>query len=501
MRAWGGLTAHGNEQRSDNLPAITERAILSRGLGRSYGDSSLPPVGSERVVANTTLADRLLSLDESTAVLHAEAGLSLWDLNPILLRRNLFVPVTPGTQFVTLGGMVASDVHGKNHHVAGCFGEHVQALTLRVASGDIVQCSRTEHPELFRATLGGMGLTGHVHDVRFCLERIPSPWIHEERIKVKNLDAFIEQLKQDGHHWPFTVGWIDCLSQGPNLGRGLLFRGRWATPEEAPDALPKRRKRLAVPIHAPSWTLNDTTVRHFNNFIYHSASDHSAHVVTPYKFFYPLDRILHWNRIYGKRGFTQYQCVLPETGKDGAARRFLELLTRKGGSSFLCVIKDCGDEGHGLLSFPKPGISIAVDLPIRRHTQALVDELNEHVIGEGGRMYLTKDTFTRPEHFAAMEPRLATFQDIRRRWDPNLLLRSAQSVRVLNDPPEPSWYASDNADSDLGSHQGNGPSPGTSNGGGGSQHRGPGTGRGPNQKIGGGPQPSLSTGQGHTPHL
>jgi FAD/FMN-containing dehydrogenase len=337
--------------------------------------------------------------------------------------------------FVTLGGMVAADVHGKNHHREGCFGAHVRSLKMRVADGRILECSRDHERELFCATLGGMGLTGHILEVEFQMAPVPSPWIMAETERVANIDVFMEGLKAAGESWPMTVGWIDCLSRGSSMGRGVLLRGRWAMPEEAPRTFPKPFRRVAVPFTLPDFVLSPFTVRVFNEIYFrlHPAT-RTRRVVHPESWFYPLDAILNWNRIYGRRGFTQYQCLLPEEGGHRAARAFLELLTSKGGASFLCVIKDHGPAGDGLLSFPMRGTSIALDIAVRDDTQALVDALNECVIGAGGRIYLAKDAFTRPQHFKAMEPRLTEWERVRKMWDPENRIKSAQSVRILGDP-------------------------------------------------------------------
>ena len=435
LSGWGRVPLPGREVRSEDLEALTRDAVLCRGLGRSYGDSSLPPP-SHPVVAGASLADRILSFDPATGILRAEAGFSLREMNRIFLPRGFFTPVTPGTEYVTLGGMVAADVHGKNHHRAGCFGGHVRALRMRVADGRILECSREAEPDLFRATIGGMGLTGHILEVEFPLIRVPSPWIVMESERIGDIDQFIAGLKAAGPDWPYTLGWIDCLSQGQAMGRGILMRGRFAEPAEAPPQPPRPLPHLAVPFVFPAWVLGPWSVRAFNTLWYlrHGGRVRCS-LASPEWFFYPLDFIAHWNRMYGPRGFTQYQCVVPDAAGHGAARRFLELLTSRGGASFLCVIKDCGPEGLGLLSFPLPGISIALDIAINDRTQSLVDALNELVIAEGGRIYLAKDALTRPEHFQKMEPRLAEWTRIRRKWDPSGRLRSAQSVRVLGDAP------------------------------------------------------------------
>ncbi len=428
---WGRVMVPGREVRDENLERLTENAVLCRGLGRSYGDSSLPPPGVTEV-AGTTLADRILAFDPETLSLRAEAGLSLHALLRVFFPRGYFVPVTPGTTFVTLGGMVASDVHGKNHHCAGCFGEHVTALKMRVADGRIVECTPKEHADLFWATIGGMGLTGHILEVEFTMVKIPSPWIYMESERVPNIDAYMDGLAEAAKSWPMTMGWIDVLSSGDKLGRGILMRGRWASADEAPKDFPEPKTRPGVPFVFPQFALNPLSVKLFNEAYYRKPL--TSGITHPEPFFWPLDAIHDWNRIYGPRGFTQYQCVIPKTAGPGAARRFLELLSSLGGASFLCVIKDCGAEGRGMLSFPLDGISIALDIPVRDDTQALVDTLNEQVIADGGRIYLTKDNYTRPEHFAAMEPRLPAFMEVRKRWDPTLRFRSAQSVRVLGDP-------------------------------------------------------------------
>jgi FAD/FMN-containing dehydrogenase len=330
---------------------------------------------------------------------------------------------------------VAADVHGKNHHVAGCFGRHVTRLLMRTADGRVLWCSREDHPDLFWATIGGMGLTGHILEVEFQMDRIPSSWIWGETLRVPDIGEYVRLLKESAGDWPMTMGWIDCVSKGRQLGRGILYRGRWATPDEAPKKLAKPFKRVTVPFMLPSWTLNPLTVRMFNEGVYRKPI-HRLKPVHWESFFYPLDKVRHWNRAYGRKGFTQYQCVLPDTAGPEAARRFLEVLTTTpGGTSFLCVIKDCGPQSEAMLSFPMRGISIALDIPVRKDTQALVDRLNEATLAEGGRIYLAKDAFTRPEHFRAMEgERLELFMDVRRTWDPEGRLRSAQSVRVFGDP-------------------------------------------------------------------
>jgi FAD/FMN-containing dehydrogenase len=435
LSGWGRYPRiEGEERFSDNLASITHDVVLTRGLGRSYGDASLPPAGGH-AVANSTRADHILSFDPATGRLRAEAGFSLDQLVRVFLPRGWFVPVSPGTQYVTLGGMVASDVHGKNHHVDGCIGEHVTGLRMRVADGSVLTVDRDTEPELFRATIGGMGLTGHILEVELSLKPVPSPWIWQESERAANLDDLIERLTRSSAQWPYTVCWVDTLTRGDDMGRGIVIKGRWAEPSEAPGKDPAIANRMAVPFTAPDWALAPWSVRVFNEAYYRKhIGDRRSGIVNPQAFFYPLDAVRDWNRIYGPSGFTQYQCVLPTDREPGTVRRFFDTLTQSRSASFLAVIKDCGAEGQGMLSFPKPGISIALDIPVRgSKTQQVVDDLNEIVLACGGRIYLTKDAFTRPEHFRAMEPRLDAWNEVRRTWDPAGRLKSALSVRLLGD--------------------------------------------------------------------
>ncbi len=433
LTAWGRLPMPGQERIGEDLEALTRGAVLSRGLGRSYGDSSLPAAAGDDVVC-TRLGNRILAFDEQSGVMRAEAGLCLADVIRLFLRRGWFPPVTPGTKFVTLGGMVASDVHGKNHHREGCFGAHVRGLRMRLADDSVVDCSPTENADLFYGTLGGMGLLGHVLEVTFVLHKIPSGWLWVDSERVPNIDRYLEGLTRAAPLSPLTMGWIDCLSRGKSLGRGILMAGRWATPDETRGApLPVKRDRT-LPFALPNWALNPLTAKAFNQAYYWRHLSQKASGLVPFEpFFYPLDAILHWNRAYGARGFTQYQCVLPRAAGPGAVRELLALVAKLGAASPLCVIKDCGPQGRGVLSFPLEGTSVAIDMAVTGEIQRIVDSLNELVIAAGGRVYLTKDRFTRPEHFRAMEPRLPAFLALREKWDPKRRLRSAQSKRLFGD--------------------------------------------------------------------
>ncbi len=436
LSGWGGYPrVCSRERRSEDLERITRGAVLTRGLGRSYGDSSLPPSGAH-VVAGSPLADRLLGFDAATGVVRVEAGFPLVALNRLFLPRGWFTPVTPGTHYVTLGGMVAADVHGKNHHVAGCFGEHVRRLRMRVADGRIIECDDGTERDLFRATLGGMGLTGHILEIEFQMQRIASPWIWQESEQVPDLATGLDSLQAASAQWPMTVLWSDFLAPGAAFGRGTLIKGRWAEPHEAPPAPPSWRRAFALPLAAPSWLLQPWMVAAAYLLRYRMHGSRPRVGIThPETFFYPLDFLRDWNRAYGRRGFTQYQVVLPGPASHPRHARFAQALRDHGGQVFLCVIKDCGAEGKGLLSFPKPGISYALDMPVGPTIQTVVDALNEVAAAEGGRIYLAKDAFTRADHFRAMEPRLPAWNAVRRAWDPRGQLKSAQSIRLLGDEP------------------------------------------------------------------
>ena len=432
LSGWGRHPVVRAEQReTEDLEPASAGATLSRGLGRSYGDASLPTRGA---AVCTRRADRILAFDSETGVLRAEAGFSLRALNEIFPARGWTTPVSPGTQYVTLGGMVASDVHGKNHHVAGCVGEHVRAMRIRVGDGRVLEIDDGSEPELFRATLGGMGLTGHVLEVELQLERIPSFWIWGRSERVRDLDELLATLAAASARSPFAAAWVDVTARGTALGRGIVTSGRYAEPHEAPANPPQLLERFAVPFELPNGFVAPWSIRLFNLLWFHKhGAGAREHIVHPQPFFYPLDQVRHWNRLYGRRGMVQYQCVIPTRADRGLFRRLLEVVSRLGGASPVSVIKDCGAEGRGMLSFPMPGMSLALDLPYRAGaTELLVDALNELVIEAGGRIYLTKDALTRREHFAAMEPRLAGWNQVRRKWDPERRLSSALAERLLD---------------------------------------------------------------------
>lgn len=410
-------------------------ALLPRGLGRAYGDAAVP-ASPDDLVVETTRADRILSFDPTTGRLTCEAGLSLAELLRVFLPRGFFPPVTPGTKFVTVGGCVASDVHGKNHHRDGSFGAFVLGLKLHTADGSQVLCGPARERELFLATVGGMGLTGLIAEVTFALHRVESPWIVLETEQMSGIEHMLDGLRASAHDWPYTVGWIDCLARGRALGRGILMRGRHASAAEAGGRALRARPTLRVPFDAPEWLLSPLCMRAFNRVYYaRRGAGRERRLVSYEQFFYPLDALPGWNRLYGRRGFLQYQCAIPHAAGVAPVAALLETLSSRGAASFLAVIKDFGPGSEAYLSFPVAGTTLSLDLPYRGGpTEALIHELNVGLVKAGGRVYLAKDAVTRAEDFALMMPRLASFEAVRDRWDPRRRFRSAQSVRLFGDP-------------------------------------------------------------------
>jgi decaprenylphospho-beta-D-ribofuranose 2-oxidase len=397
--------------------------VLARGLGRSYGDACYNSVGATVL---TERLNRFLSFDAATGTLDCEAGVSYAEVLDTFVPRGFFPPVTPGTKFVTIGGALACDVHGKNHHVDGSFSRHVLDFDLLTAAGSIIRCSRDEHADLFRATVGGMGLTGVITRVRFTLRRMETSYISVDYERAANLDDALERLEARDAAYNYSVAWIDCLASGPSLGRSVLMRGNPATADRVRAARkrdPLRgpgRQRLRVPVNAPPALLNRYSVRAFNALYYRryplEARDRIVHFEP---FFYPLDGIGDWNRLYGRRGLVQYQFVVPPAGAD-ALRDVLHLVSAAGAPAFLAVLKRFGDAAESdLLSFPRAGYTLALDLPWRgRHTEMLFRSLDEVVMEAGGRIYLAKDARMRRDLLEGMYPRLGEWRALRDRIDP-----------------------------------------------------------------------------------
>ena len=389
-------------------------SLIPRGNGRSYGDASLNP----ELTLSMTNMDRFLAFDSESGHLTCEAGATLADILASFAPRGWFPPVVPGTKFVTVGGMIAADVHGKNHHAVGSFGSHVESLCLVTGDGKVLRCSRTEHPQLFSATLGGMGLTGVIVSAVVRLTPIASQYLDTETLATSDLDATL-QLLEESHAWPFNVAWVDASARGANLGRALVTRGRWATKTgraDIPDTLPRRRP-VRLPVDFPSGLLNGLVGRAFNELYYRLGRSRSGRPqLADYDaFFFPLDGVGEWNRVYGRKGFLQFQCALPPgTGRQGVAQ-LLQAIPGSGAHSYLAVLKLFGPSGEGLISFPIEGTTLALDFPATRHSVALLGRYDQIAASLGGRVYLAKDACTTAARFKDGYPNVSAFSQVRRK--------------------------------------------------------------------------------------
>lgn len=387
------------------------RKVLPFGYGRSYGDVCLNNGG---ILLDTSGLNRFLAFDESTGLIRCEAGVSLADMLEVIVPRGWFLPVTPGTKFVSVGGAIANDVHGKNHHTSGTFGCHVRQLELLRSDGSRLVCSPAENADLFRATIGGLGLTGVILWAEIQLKKIDNPYIAVEQIKFGCLEEFWEINADSDKRFEYTVSWLDCLTEGANAGRGHFMRGNHATPDQAwvlPD-VPKQSRKLRVPVDIPAFLLNRVTVNIFNTVIYSSQVPKIRREVKYYEpFFYPLDSFLDWNRAYGKPGFLQYQFVVPMDKDNAAVRAILDDIRRSGAGSFLAVFKVFGDKpSPGMLSFPRSGVTLALDFAYHgKDTLDLLERTDAIVRANGGAVNPSKDARMSALSFQAFYPNWREF--------------------------------------------------------------------------------------------
>ncbi|MDI3341786.1 MAG: FAD-binding oxidoreductase [Sphaerobacter sp.] len=402
----------------DELPdlAALPGSVLPYGYGRSYGDSCLNEGGT---LLDVSGLNRFIHFDDQTGVLRCEAGVRLDQILATFVPRGWFLPVTPGTKFVSVGGAIANDIHGKNHHVAGTFGRHVLRFELVRSTGERLICSPAEHADLFRATIGGLGLTGLITWAEIRLKPIANAFIDEEQIRFESLDEFLALSAESADRYEYTVAWVDCFVGGGRYVRGHFMRGNHDPSPERPKRLPDRTLRLAVPVDLPGIVLNTVTIRAFNTVYYHRQRAARVRKVIPYEpFFYPLDTIHAWNRMYGRRGFLQYQCVVPTDGDNAAIKEILDRIRRAGQGSFLTVFKTFGDQpSPGMLSFPRPGVTLALDFPLQgAATLRLLDDLDAVVRASGGALYPAKDARMSATTFRASFPR---WQEFARYVDPH----------------------------------------------------------------------------------
>jgi FAD/FMN-containing dehydrogenase len=429
ISSWGRLSAAQHE-----VAGLTDRTriahVLARqlpgialGMGRSYGDVCLNPGG---VLWSTVGLDRYIEFDQQSGRLVCEAGVLLRDIQRLTIPRGWTLPVTPGTQLVTVGGAIANDVHGKNHHVQGSFGDHVQSLQLVRTDGEIIECGPQLRPDWFAATVGGLGLTGVIAQAEIQLRKTAGPWIDTETIPYRNLDEFYRLADDSEAAWEHTVSWIDCIT-GVG-GRGLFMRGNPAGAAQV-QARPEPIYRQSTMPVAPVSLVNRLSLRSFNTAYYNLKKWQAGRAVEHYeKFLYPLDALLEWNRMYGPRGFYQYQSVVPRQVGADAVAAMLAQIARSGEGSFLAVLKTFGNrQPLGMLSFPQPGVTLALDFPNKGpRTEQLFERLDAIVREAGGRIYPAKDARMPRDLFESGYPRLTEFLTYR---DPGI--SSEMSRRLM----------------------------------------------------------------------
>lgn len=409
------------------------KSTIAFGHGGAQGDAAL----NADSVMGMQGRSMVLDFNPETGVVHVQAGLRLKDLNEIFIPRGWFPPVTPGTQYVTLGGMAAADVHGKNHHRDGSFGRHIHALTLMMPDGEIVTCSREANADLFLATIGGMGLTGFILDLSFQMVPIETAYVRQSIQCTRDLDetfACLNRLENE----PYCAAWINGLGRDAQLGQAVIFAGTHAglddlTGEQrrAPLRI-ETRKTLQVPFRTPSWLLNPVSMAGFNRLYYaiQKRKGSAPHAVHYRPFFYPLDRVRNWNRLYGGRGFLQYQCVIPESESFEAIKNLLELIAESRQGSFLSTLKQFGPEGEGWLSFPMKGMTLAMDMPVTDRSLELLPKLDQIVLEAGGRLYLAKDARMPVSLFNAGYPKADEFRALRERIGAQDKMNSLLSRRL-----------------------------------------------------------------------
>jgi FAD/FMN-containing dehydrogenase len=429
VNSWGRLNhlEHQVEvlKSSDEAPELLRKAHpgIAFGMGRSYGDVCLNPGG---ILWKTSALNKLISFDSSSGRLTCEAGVLLRDIQKVFVPKGWMLPVTPGTQMVTVGGAIANDIHGKNHHVYGSFSDQVISMSLLRTDGQLIEASHTACTDWFAATVGGLGLTGVVLRAELQLRRVKSPWLDAETVPYDTLEEFFQLAAASELDWEHTVSWIDCINKGG--GRGVFLRANHDTHPERGGPEPDSKRRT-MPIVPPISLVNKLSLRPFNSAYYHLNKRNAGLKRVHYEpFFYPLDNLLEWNRMYGPKGFFQYQSVVPFEGAADTIRAQLDVIAQAGEGSFLAVLKTFGDRpSKGMLSFPQPGVTLALDFPNRGDkTQRLFEKLNAIITEAGGRIYPAKDACMPVQLFQAGYPRLNEFLEYR---DPGI--SSAMSRRLM----------------------------------------------------------------------
>lgn len=425
IHGWGGFPiTEASVIRPLSLSACKNHLqipLIPRGMGRSYGDSA-----NATTILQSTYLDHFIDFDKSSGQITLEAGVMIRDLLKVIVPNGWFIPVTPGTSYVTVGGAIASDVHGKNHHVAGTFGQHVKSMTVLLGTGEMVTTSPTKNPDLFNATCGGMGLTGIILTATIQLLPIKSSAITQTTIKTSCLEEACEAFEENCKA-SYSVAWIDCLTTGKGLGRSLLMLGEHTNPGELTVNI---KESVQIPLYTPSFLLNQATISTFNALYYHKAPKQKKETISMLPFFYPLDSIGGWNKLYGKAGFVQYQFVLPKTNGLSNLQNILQRIAKNGSGSFLAVLKYFGEANNHLLSFPMAGYTLALDFKLNKMNINLLKSLDDMVVEMGGRIYLSKDALMTEKVFKTTYPQWQEFELVRHKYGAIGKFASTQSQRL-----------------------------------------------------------------------
>jgi decaprenylphospho-beta-D-ribofuranose 2-oxidase len=402
------------------------KSVIARGQGRSYGDASL---NKDNIVTLTQRLNRFLAFDKTRGILTCESGITLKEILDVIVPAQWFLPVTPGTQYASLGGCLASDVHGKNHHHTGTISKYVIAFELITAENKKILCTPQDQSALFWATLGGMGLTGIIGTIVLKLIPMPSREMIVCHHTANNLEQAFSYLSEPALDDEYKVAWIDSLNDSKKMGRGIIMAAHHAKMDEiSPRYKRKLAKTINLPFNLPSCFLNSYSIKFFNDQYFNKQSQKKQHFIMDYQqYFYPLDNITHWNRLYGKKGFVQYQCVLPEEKSYEGIKQILQLQKL----SFLAVLKKLGHQSQGFLSFPMPGYTLALDIPYRgEKTLKLLNAFDEIVLSHQGRIYLAKDAALSSDHFRQMYPKYLEWLIIKQKIDPENIFSSSLSRRL-----------------------------------------------------------------------
>ena len=400
---------------------ISKYKIIPRGMGRSYGDSA-----NYKNIIQTTYFDHYIDFDFVNGYLTCEAGTKIIDILDIIVKKGWFLPVTPGSSQITIGGAIASDVHGKNHHLSGTFSKYVKEISLLTGLGDILEISENKNKLIFHATCGGMGLTGLILKAKIKLLKIKSNYIIQKTIKTTCLEEVCEKFEEYSNH-EYSVAWLDCLSKGKFLGKSVLMLGK-----HADDQFNEKSKKISlnIPVNAPSQILNKFTIKSFNKIYYAMAKHNEIKHVDLQSYFYPLDSIQNWNRLYGQNGFVQYQFVIPKSNGIKNLKKILLDISENTNGSFLAVLKKFGNINRNLLTFPTLGYTLSLDFKISKNIFIFLKNLDENIADYGGRIYLSKDALMNEDIFKKTYPRWIEFEELRHKIGASGKFSSTQSERL-----------------------------------------------------------------------